>query len=382
MLSSQLIKKSAQLPTPFYYYDMELLDRTLKAMKSESVKHGFNVHYAVKANFNTRIMETIAGYGFGADCVSGNEIEHAIATGFDHSDIVFAGVGKSDREIEYALQKEILCFNCESAAELEVVAQIAGRMGKVASIALRINPNVDANTHEFITTGVEDTKFGIHIRELENVVELVKADPNLRLRGIHFHIGSQILDMEVFRNLCLRVNEIQEWFDSRKIDYDIINVGGGLGIDHYNPEKIPSFKEYFEVFGTMLRRKDHQRVFFEIGRAAVGQSGNLISRVLYIKDGKPSKYAIIDAGMNDLVRPSLYKAFHLIENLTSTGSTASYTIAGPVCESSDIFAKNIELPATVRGDIMAIRSAGAYGEAMASRYNMRDLIRAEYSDRM
>ena len=368
------------LPTPFYFYDIDMLNRTLDVMKRESDRYGFHVHYAVKANFNPRIMKTIAGFGFGADCVSGNEIRHSIDNGFSKKDIVFAGVGKTDAEIEYALKSGIFCFNCESKAELSVIAGIAKRLGLVAPVALRINPDVDAHTHSYITTGVEDTKFGIHLKDIEEVVSIVTGDQYLHLKGIHFHIGSQILDLGVYERLCNKINELQEWFDTMGVEFDVINVGGGLGIDHNNPDTIPQFAGYFSVFGKHLRRKEHQQVFFEIGRAAVGQSATLITRVLYIKDGGTVRYAIVDAGMTDLMRPALYQAFHLIENISSKGKKSKYNVAGPVCESADVFAREIELPETGRGDLLAIRSAGAYGEAMASRYNMRDLPRAIFSD--
>lgn len=382
MFDKTIIQKFGKLQTPFYYYDLDLLDRTLGLLKQESETHNFHVHYAVKANFNRRIMKIIAKHGFGADCVSGNEIALAMESGFRPEEIVFAGVGKTDRDIEFALETGILCFNCESKAEIEVISTIAKRLGKVASIAIRINPNVDAYTHNYITTGVEESKFGIHIIDLESVVEMILADSSLRLRGIHFHIGSQILNLAVFKSLCLKVNELLDWFSERHIEIDIINLGGGLGIDHYNPDSLPPFRDYFEIFGTLLNRDKKQKVFFEIGRAAVGQCGSLISKVLYIKEGVNSKYAIIDAGMTDLLRPALYQAFHLIENVTSTGEKGKYNVVGPVCESADTFARYIDLPSTNRGDILAIRSAGAYGEVMASRYNMRDLPASVFSDEL
>jgi diaminopimelate decarboxylase len=382
MFSKATVNKFRPLPTPFYYYDMEVLKETLGLLTKESGKWGFMVHYAVKANFNSRIMETISASGVGADCVSGNEIGLAIKSGFSPDDIVFAGVGKTDREIEFALNSDILCFNCESKPEIEVISSIAAKLGKVASVAIRINPNVDAHTHHYITTGVEESKFGIQMADLADVVDLIADSPSLRLRGVHFHIGSQILDLSVFRQLCVRINELLAWFSEKSIDIDIINVGGGLGINHEDPDMLPPFKEYFEIFGTLLKRKSHQKVFFEIGRAIVGQCGSLISKVLYIKEGTSQQFAIIDAGMTDLLRPALYQAFHLIQNITSTGEESPYNVVGPVCESADTFGVAIELPLTKRGDLLAIRSAGAYGEVMASRYNMRDLPRIEFSDKI
>ncbi len=382
MFDKNKIEKFRGLQTPFYYYDLAILNKTLILLKQESEKHNFHVHYAVKANFNPRIMKIISSHGFGADCVSGNEIALALESGFSPDEIVFAGVGKTDREIEYALETGILCFNCESKAEIEVLSGIAQRLGKTASIAIRINPNVDAYTHNYITTGVEESKFGIHFNDLESVTELVIANPSLQLRGIHFHIGSQILNLTVFKSLCSKVNDLLGWFSVRGIDIDIINLGGGLGIDHYNPDSLPLFRDYFEIFGSLLNRDKKQKVFFEIGRAAVGQCGTLISKVLYIKEGVNSNYAIIDAGMTDLLRPALYQAFHMIENLSSCGETGKYNVVGPVCESADTFARYIDLPLTKRGDIIAIRSAGAYGEVMASRYNLRDLPKSVFSDEL
>jgi len=374
------IRKFDGPKTPFYYYDTDMLNRTLESVTSESAKYGFHVHFAVKANFNRRIMETIAGHGLGADCVSGNEIKLALETGFKPADIVSPGVGKSDTEIGYALDSRIFCFNCESVAELQVINELAVAGGSVASVALRINPNVDANTHSYITTGIEDSKFGIRMEDLERAVSFASESNGLKLRGMHFHVGSQILNLNVFRNLCVRINEMLNWFDSRGNFIDVINVGGGLGIDHSNPDALPPFAEYFRIFGTMLERKPHHKIFFELGRAITGQSGSLITRVLYIKEGENTSFAIVDAGMTDLIRPSLYQAYHKIENITSAVGEVRYTVAGPVCESADVFARNIPLPVTRRGDLLAIRSAGAYGEVMASRYNMRDLPGSIFSD--
>lgn len=368
--------------TPFYHYDTDMLRRTLGSVRSESEKYGFHVHYAVKANFNRRIMEIISGYGLGADCVSANEIRLALETGFRASDIVFAGVGKSDEEIGFALDAGIFCFNCESIAELLVIEEIAAARGVVASVALRINPNVDAHTHSYITTGTDDSKFGIRMTDLGRAVSLATTSKGLKLSGVHFHIGSQILDLDVFRNLCNRINDMLRWFDDRGAEIDVINVGGGLGIDHGNPEAMPPFEEYFRIFATGLERREHQQVFFELGRAITGQAGSLITKVLYLKEGDTSDFVIVDAGMTDLLRPSLYQAYHKIENLTMTDREGRYTVAGPVCESADIFARNIVLPETSRGDLLAIRSAGAYGEVMASRYNMRDLPGSVFSDQI
>jgi diaminopimelate decarboxylase len=382
MIDKKTVEKFSNLPTPFYYYDLEVLNATLGTLKKESQNSGYKVHYAVKANANQRILKLIASCGFGADCVSWNEIDAAIAAGFDPSEIVFAGVGKTDKEIKAAISAEIFCFNCESIPEIEVINQFAAEQNKTVRIALRINPLVDAHTHKYITTGIEESKFGIHTWELESVLRRLTDLKNVHLIGMHFHIGSQITKMSVFQSLCTHINELQEWFAAHNVNLEVVNVGGGLGIDYENPEKSPRFQEYFSLLNEFIDLKPGQEMHLEPGRAAVGQCGSLISRVLYIKNGSNTIFAIIDAGMTDLIRPALYQAHHKIENLTSEGNIFRYDVVGPVCESSDTFAKFIELPEAKRGDIIAIRSAGAYGESMASRYNLRDLPRAVFSDEL
>jgi len=380
MITPNTIDKFRDLQTPFYFYDLDVLHSTCKTVKDESSKVGFKVHYAVKANANKRILNIISSYGFGADCVNFNEIKFAISSGFRSSEIVFAGVGKTDKDIHAALETGILCFNCESIPEIEVIDAIAGEMIKVATIALRINPYIEAHTHKYITTAVPESKFGINIWELKEVLEKLSSLKHVNLKGIHFHIGSQITKMAVFKSLCSRINELQEWFSSQNIDLEIINVGGGLGIDYNNPDKPARFEDYFSMIKEFVKLRPGQNIHVEPGRSLVGQCGSLISRVLFVKKGSNTTFAIIDAGMNDLIRPALYQARHKIENLTSNGKINKYDVVGPICESSDTFAKFIELPETQRGDIIAIRSAGAYGEAMASRYNLRDLARAMFSD--
>ena len=380
MFTTELTEKLKRHETPFYYYDLDLLRETLAVASGEAANRGFKVHYAVKANFNPVIMKIIAGYGFGADCVSGNEIELAVNCGFPADETVFAGVGKSDREIETALKLGIKCFNAESAAELEVINEIAGKTGKRAAVALRINPNVEAHTLKHITTGTDENKFGIRIAELEKVISLLSGLENIDFRGIHFHIGSQITDLHVYRNLCLRVNEIWQWFTDRGMEPEDINLGGGLGISYEEPDRFPSFADYFDIFREHLDRKIRSTISFELGRSLTAGCGALISRVLYVKPGASETFLILDAGMTDLLRPALYHAYHRIENLTSVLAPGKYTVAGPICESTDIFGKFISLPETRRGDLIAIRSAGAYGEVMAMRYNMRSLPPVVFSD--
>ncbi|WP_165020841.1 diaminopimelate decarboxylase [Dysgonomonas sp. ZJ279] len=378
------IDKLKGIETPFYYYDMELLKKTLKIVKEETKKYGFIQHYAVKANANRRILEVIATEGFGADCVSGNEVKAAMAAGFPASKIVFAGVGKTDKEINVALDYNIFCFNVESLPELEVINELAAKKGKLAQVALRINPNVDAHTHEYITTGLSENKFGFNMNHLDKVIEKIGTLKNISLIGIHFHIGSQIEDVTTFAPLCARVNELQKFFEERGIQLPHINLGGGLGIDYEDPTAHPisDFVAYFELFHKNLQLRDGQTAHFELGRCIVAQCGALMTKVTYVKEGENKKFAILDAGMTDLIRPALYQAYHKIENISSDLPVQKYDVVGPICESSDTFAKDYELNETKRGDLIALRSAGAYGEIMASQYNCREIPKAYFSDKI
>ncbi len=384
MFTKSTIHKFRELPTPFYYYDIPLLKKTLQRVSEEAGKYDYHVHYAVKANANDEILKIIRKYGFGADCVSGNEIAKVMDTGFDPQKTVFAGVGKSDWEINLALDHNIFCFNCESIPEIKVIDELAGRKGKIAPIALRINPNINPATHHYITTGIEENKFGIYQWDLEDILQLLGILKNVKLIGLHFHIGSQIIDLNAFKGLCIRINKIQEWFIEHRIIVDHINVGGGLGINYENPDQhtIPDFVEYFGLFKNLLELRPKQKVHFELGRSMVAQCGSLITRVLYVKNGVKIKFAIVDAGMTELLRPALYQAYHRIDNLTSNGKPNQYNVVGPICESSDSFGKYILLPETKRNDLLAIRSVGAYGEIMAFRYNLRDLVKSYHSDEL
>ncbi len=378
------------MDTPFYYYDMRLLDRTLAAVRSAALTDSrFRVHYAVKANADKEILETISRAGLGADCVSGWEIEAAVSAGFPAEKIVFAGVGKTDREIELALKAGIGCFNVESMQELEVIGTIASDLGVTAPVALRVNPNIDAHTHEYITTGLSENKFGINLDQLPAHVKAAVSMPGISLEGLHFHIGSQITESEPFEMLCETINRIQEEYLSLGITFLNINVGGGLGIDYADPSghPIPDFDRYFSVFRNKMKAYPGQKVHFELGRSIVAQCGSLITRVLYIKEGTVKRFAIVDAGMTDLIRPALYNAYHKIEkadadlksaHVDSDTLTQSYDVVGPICESSDCFARDVRLPVLKRGDLLMIRSAGAYGRVMASQYNLRPIPRGVY----
>ena len=370
------IQKLNTLRTPFYYYDTELLRQTLDTIKKETKRHDeFCVHYAIKANANPKLLKIIREAGFGADCVSGGEIEACLKAGFPASKIVFAGVGKSDWEINLGLDNDIFCFNVESIPELEVINELAAAKGKVGRVALRLNPNVGAHTHANITTGLAENKFGIDMRDMLTVIENALNMPHVKIVGLHFHIGSQILDMGDFEALCNRVNELQDELERYRIQLEHINVGGGLGIDYQHPNRvpIPDFKSYFDTYARKLKLRNGQTLHFELGRAIVAQCGTLFTRTLFIKEGLFKKFCIVDAGFTDLIRPALYQAYHKIENVTSEESIEAYDVVGPICESTDVFAKQIDINRTRRGDLIAIRSAGAYGEIMASQYNCRQL---------
>jgi len=370
------IEKMQSIKTPFYYYDTELLRQTLRTINEEAGRHeNFVVHYAVKANANPKILRFIREAGLGADCVSGGEIEASIKAGFPSNKIVYAGVGKSNWEINLGLNNDIFCFNVESIPELEVINELAAAKGKTARVAFRLNPNVGAHTHANITTGLAENKFGIAMDDMLKVIEEARSMKNVKFVGLHFHIGSQILDMGDFEALCNRVNELQDKLDSQRIRVEHINVGGGLGIDYAHPNRVPlpDFKAYFDTYAKKLKLRPGQTLHFELGRAVVAQCGSLITRTLYIKKGAVKQFAIVDAGFTDLIRPALYQAYHKIENITSEEPLETYDVVGPICESTDVFAKQVDINRAHRGDLLAIRSAGAYGEIMASQYNCRQL---------
>lgn len=379
------VNKFRELETPFYYYDVNVLRETLSCINKEAGKYNnFCVHYAVKANANHKILTIIRENGLGADCVSGGEIRAAVKAGFPTNKIVYAGVGKTDWEINLGLDYDIFCFNVESVPELEIINELAAAKGKVARVAFRINPNVGAHTHANITTGLAENKFGISMEDMDRVIDMAETLPNVKFVGLHFHIGSQIVDMGDFVALCNRVNELQEKLYARQIIVGHINVGGGLGIDYSHPNRqpIPNFAEYFSTYHKHLKLRPQQTLHFELGRAVVGQCGSLISKVIYVKQGTNKQFAILDAGMTDLIRPALYQAYHKIENITSDEAIETYDVVGPICESSDVFGKAIDLNKVHRGDLFALRSAGAYGEIMASAYNCRTLPQAYTSEEL
>lgn len=379
MSSNQFpIESFRNIKTPFYYYDTALLRQTIKTITDEVAKHeGYHIHYAVKACANPKVLRIIAESGLGADCVSGGEIQACIDAGFPANTIVYAGVGKADWEIELGLNVGIQYFNVESVAELEVIEEIAARMNKTANVSFRINPDVGAHTHANITTGLSENKFGIAMQDMERVILMAKEMPHIEFVGLHFHIGSQILEMDDFQALALRINELQDRLEKNGIGpVKNINVGGGLGIDYQDPDAhpVPGFGKFFDTYAQNLKLRPGQQLHFELGRSIVGQCGSLIAKCLYVKQATHRQFVILDAGMTDLIRPALYDAHHHIENLTSQeANTQSYDVVGPICESSDVFQRDCTLPVTHRGDLIALRSAGAYGEIMASQYNCRPL---------
>ena len=374
MITKKQIEAFETIETPFYFYDLDLLRQTLDTYRQQIDKYGWNAHYALKANANGPILDIIRDHGLGADCVSGNEVKLAVKAGFDPQKVVYAGVGKSDKEIKAALRAGIFSFNCESVPEIRIINDLAAAMGRKARISIRVNPDIDAHTHKYISTGLKENKFGISPWAFQDVADLLPQCPHVELIGLHFHVGSQITEMPVFALLCRRIEELQQWFIQHEIPIRNLNLGGGLGVNYQDPngDPIAHFEDYFDV----IRRN----LVVRPGRALVAQCGHLISRVLYVKVGKEKKFAILDAGMNDLIRPALYQAWHDIENLSSTGRKLRYDVVGPVCESSDCWGQKRMLNTCKRGDLVAIHSAGAYGQVMAMRYNQRDLAKAVYSD--
>jgi len=388
LFNKELYQCFSRTETPFYYYDMGLFNESLSRLKQAAEKYNYLIHYAIKANANDRILETIKEYGFGVDCVSGNEVMKAIETGIKSEKIVFAGVGKSDFEISYAIDQVIFSFNCESMEEIEVINEWGSKKQKIVPVSLRLNPDIDAFTHKYLTTGLPENKFGIPLQFLDEVVHRVSNLSNIKLIGLHFHIGSQIRELTPYRELCEKVNSIQEiLFVKHGIELEHLNLGGGLGINYENPdaEPIPDYANFFDTIHKHLKLRENQKVHFELGRSVVGQTGSLISRVLYIKKGLNKKFMILDAGMTDLIRPALYGAQHKIQNISKPEAQIKnykYDVVGPVCESSDSFDDNVMLPMTERGDLVAIRSTGAYGEIMVSQYTLRDKPKAIYSDEL
>ncbi len=383
MFNSELTQKLTKLKTPFYFYDLDLLDKTILSLK-ESLDPNYSVYYAIKANNNSKIIKIIKDHDLGIDAVSGEEINKSLNNSIKPKKIVFAGVGKTKDEIIFAIKKKIYLFNCESFDEISLIDKISNELNVKTKIAIRLNPNIDSRSHKYIKTGMFDSKFGIQIDHLAEILEKIKNLNHIDLKGYHFHLGSQIDDLGVFRKLCKVSNEMNLYLKNKNFNITDINLGGGLGINYKEPDLnlIPDFESYFQIFKKNLIYFDNQKIHFELGRSIVGQSGSLFSSILYLKKSFNKHFIIIDAGMTELIRPALYNAQHHIENLSSSKKENKYDIVGPLCESSDTFAKDYYLNQSKIGDLIVIRSTGAYGEVMSSNYNLRKKVKAYYSNEL
>lgn len=370
------------IETPYYYYDIEGLTNHLDMILTLSKKYNINIHYALKANSNKRLLNVISSFGVGADCVSGNEIKRALKNGFRSKDIVFAGVGKKDNEINFALDHSISEINVESLDELHVIHQLAHKKGKITQVAIRINPGIDVKTHKHITTGAEYSKFGIQKEDIPEAISLLKTSEYLHFVGLHFHLGSQINSFGAYLLLCEVINKNVLLFEENSLIVRSINVGGGLGINYENPDEnqYHIFDKFFRVFKYGIKDSERFQLKCELGRSIVGNFGEIVTSVLYKKPLNGHELLIVDASMTELIRPALYNAFHKIESFSNKESNKEYTIAGPICESSDIFGNKVLLPESSRGDLLRIRSCGAYAESMASNYNLRPIAKSYYSD--
>ncbi len=382
MFNKKLLNKFRNLDTPFYYYDLDILNKNISNLKS-SIQKNNKVHFALKANFNNRILNIIKSSGLGVDAVSSNEIKKALEIGFSSKDIVFAGVGKTDTEIIYSINKEISYINCESFEEINVINKISRNLNKLSSISIRVNPSIETGTHKNIETGNKQNKFGIDINEIADLIDRIKNFKNVLVVGFHFHLGSQIESDLPFLKLSEKANELNNLFYDKKFNIKYINVGGGLSIDYEEPliNPVSNFTRFFQIFNNKLLLKKNQEIHFELGRSIVGQCGFLVSKVLFTKKSFNTDFLIIDAGMNDLIRPALYNSLHKIINISSKNEkNMNYDIVGPICESSDIFANNYNLPISSRNDHIVICSTGAYGESMSSNYNLRNSLNSYFSD--
>jgi len=381
MFSSELLKKFTKLQTPFYFYDTDILRDNLKSL-SNCLKTNNKVFFSVKSNTNQKILNIINNYQLGIDAVSFNEIKHCLRNGFRADDIVFAGVGKTDKEIEDGIKSDISCFNVESFQELDLINNLSKKQSKKTNVSIRINPNIRCDTNKKIQTGSDEDKFGIDLKDINHIPELSKLS-NIDITGIHFHIGSQLLDLTPFKELCVITNDITSHLKENGIKLKNINVGGGLGIDYDDPinNTISNFNGFIDLFNKNINLDKNQSIHFELGRSVVGQCGYLISRILYEKISYNKNFLILDSGMNNLIRPALYNSSHKISNISVKNKDYMYyDIVGPICESTDTFAKNYRLPSSRRGDLIAIHSCGAYAESMSSNFNLRDNIKSYFSD--
>jgi diaminopimelate decarboxylase len=361
--------------TPYYLYDFQILNETLNALQRATVKYGVIPHYAVKANCESEILSTIAARGVGADCVSIYEVRAALACGFKVDGLVFSGAGKRPDEIREAIELGIGCLNIESLQELFLAGKIAAELRIPVRFSLRITPDAEVETHEYLTTGRSFNKFGLLEDEIDEAITYIKTAAFLRFTGIHLHAGSQIRSTNTFRNLSAVMQRFNELFIKRGLVPVMLNLGGGWGINYDEPdvELIPDFDAWFSALNENIKLMPGQKIHVEPGRSVVAQCGSLVTEVLYTKERGGKIFAIVDAGMTELLRPALYGSkhkVHLQDNCDDT-EEALYDVVGPICESSDVFAQALRLPVLEPGTRLVIRSVGAYGQTMSSRYNMR-----------
>jgi len=359
--------------TPYYVYDFDYITKQYNELKDAFKARKSLISYAVKANSNLSVVKHLGDQGSGADCVSIGEVKRALKVGIPKYKVIFSGVGKTDDEIQEALELDILMINVESEAELHRVAFVAEKINKKARISIRVNPNVDPKTHPYISTGLHENKFGVDIDTAKRMYVFSKNNDYIEPIGIHCHIGSQLTELAPIKEAVNIVADLVRNIKSAlKIELNFFDVGGGLGIV-YDDETLIDTYEYAQVVLDALFGLDIT-VVCEPGRFLVGNSGTFVTKVLYEKINGSKRFVIVDGAMNDLIRPSLYDAYHKIEVIDKTQDLSDCNVVGPVCESGDFFAKNINLPQTEHNDLMAIYSAGAYGFTMASNYNTRGKV--------
>lgn len=357
--------------TPAYIYSRATLERHWHAFDNAFGSHPHLICFAVKSNSNIALLNVMAKLGSGFDIVSQGELERVLAAGGEASKVVFSGVAKSHSEIERALDVGIRCFNVESIPELYRINEVAGKMGKIAPISLRVNPDVDAKTHPYISTGLKENKFGVSVQQAREVYRLAKTLPNVKIVGMDCHIGSQLTELQPFLDATDRLIVLMEQLKEDGIELHHLDLGGGLGVP-YNGEEPPHPTEYTEALLAKLKNYPNLEIILEPGRAISANAGILVTKVEYLKSNEDRNFAIVDTGMNDMIRPALYEAYMQITEVNQSldREKAVYDVVGPICETSDFLGKGREL-AIAEGDLIAMRSAGAYGATMSSTYNSR-----------
>lgn len=361
---------STKVGTPFYIYSKKAILDQIYQYKDAFKDYPTLICFALKANSNLSLLKIFEENGLGADIVSGGELYKAKKAGFPSNKIVYAGVGKTDPEIVYAINENILSFNVESVMELEVINEIAGKQNKKANVSIRINPDVDPKTHPYISTGLKKSKFGIDIDQALDVYKKAVKMENLNVVGIHCHIGSQIMDVSVYKEAVEKTVELVFSLKKEGINLEFIDIGGGLGVKYYPEDNPPT---PYDLANTVLPivRQTGLKLIVEPGRSLIAQAGALITKVIFVKDKKDKHFVIVDSGMNDLIRPSIYNSYHHIITVEEKTEKMVADIVGPICETGDFFGLDREIGKVNRGDLIAILTAGAYGSSMASNYNVR-----------